>query len=411
MTAPLDQGTLANIRGAFSEAGAGRIARWRRWGVLSGALVLVLGGYWFFNNRDKNGPPRAAAAPVRVAIVEQRDMIVIERSLGTVVPNTMVQINARVAGTLESAQFHEGDFVRKDDVLFQIDPRPFQAALAGAQAVWRRDQAQLINAMRDRQRYQTLHDQGAISTQQRDVSGTNADVMAATVAADKAAVDAAALNLGYTQIRSPVNGKTGPILIQPGNMIATASPALVTIAEVRPVKISFTLPQTDLPKIQARQAEGKLIAVLDARDRKGNALTAPVNFVSNAVSNQSGTIELRATIANDDLSLVPGELVNVTVQLGDIPRALVVPREAVNDSPNGSFAYVVKNGRAEQRPVTLTFDDGKYASISGDLAAGDAVVTEGQLRVTPGGAVHVLGAAKAGGGLKAGRAAKRKRPQ
>jgi multidrug efflux system membrane fusion protein len=213
----------------------------------------------------------------------------------------------------------------------------------------------------------------------------------------------ARLNLDYTQIRSPVDGKTGPILLQPGNMVSSSNGAtapLVAIAEVRPIKISFTLPQTQLPRIQARQQTGRLLATLDVRDRSDNILAAPVDFTSNIVSNQSGTIELRATFPNTDLSLVPGQLVNVTVQLSDIPKALIVPRDAINDSPGGSFVFVVKDGNAVQVPVSVLTDDGTNAAVSGKLAAGDKVVIEGQLRVTPGGAVHVLGAHGAGAGLK-----------
>ncbi|HWX90609.1 MAG TPA: efflux RND transporter periplasmic adaptor subunit, partial [Rhizomicrobium sp.] len=219
--------------------------------------------------------------------------------------------------------------------------------------------------------------------------------------ADKAAMDMARLNLDYAQIRSPVDGKTGPILVQPGNMINSsngATAALVTIAQVRPIKISFTLPQSDLPRIQARQQTQPLLATLDVRDHAGHVLAAPVDFTSNIVSNQSGTIELRATFANTDLSLVPGQLVNVTVQLNDIPHALVVPRDAVNDSPSGSFVFVVRDGKAFQTPVEVLSDDGTDAAIAGSgIAAGDTVVIEGQLRVTPGGAVRVLGAK---GGVK-----------
>jgi len=362
-----------------------------------GLLVLVLGGYWYLGTRgDSGADKRNNAAPVRVAVVEQRDMAVVERSLGSVVANTLVQLSARVQGTLESAYFKEGQFVKKDELLFQIDPRPFQAALAQAEAIYRRDQAQLTNALRDKQRYATLRQQGAISAQQSDTSDTNADVVAATVAADKAAMDMARLNLSYSQIRSPVDGKTGPILVQPGNMISSsngATAALVTIAQVRPIKVSFTLPQSDLPRIQQRQQTQPLLATLDMRDRAGHILAAPVDFTSNIVSNQSGTIELRATFANTDLSLVPGQLVNVTVQLNDIPHALVVPRDAVNDSPSGSFVFVVRDGKAFQTLVEVLTDDGTNAAITGSgIAAGDTVVIEGQLRVTHGGAVRVLGA-------------------
>ncbi|MEP6831016.1 MAG: efflux RND transporter periplasmic adaptor subunit [Rhizomicrobium sp.] len=374
--------------------GPGRLPRLRTLLIGGGVLALVLLGYWYFNGKaDTAGDRRATAAPVRVASVEKRDMAVVERSLGTVVANTLVQLTARVQGTLERANFKEGQFVKKGDLLFQIDPKPFEAALAQAEAIYRRDQAQLVNAMRDKERYAALHDEGAISTQQRDTSQTNADVIAATVAADRATIDMARLNLGYAQIRAPVDGKTGPVLVQPGNMISGSSgsaASLVTIAEVRPVKISFTLPQTELASIQARQRSGQILVTLDVKGRTGAALSAPVDFVGNAISNQSGTIELRATFPNDDLSLVPGQLVNVTVQLNDIPNALVVPRDGVNDSPNGSFVFVVKDGKAVEKPVTVLTDDGTNAAISGNVAPRDQVVVEGQLRVVPGAAVRVL---------------------
>jgi multidrug efflux system membrane fusion protein len=330
---------------------------------------------------------------VRVAIAERRDMPVVERSLGTVLANTTVQLTARVQGTLVKALFQEGQFVKKGDLLFQIDPRPFQMARAQVKAIYERDQAQLKNAIRDKERYLALRDQGAISTQLRDTAETNAEVMAATVAADKAALEMAELNLDFTQIHAPVDGKTGPVLVQPGNMVsANGTTALVTITQVKPIKISFALPQTDLPRIQARQATHELIASIDARDRSGRALSAPVTFTSNAVNAQSGTIELRTSFANEDLALVPGALVNVTVQLNDIPNALVIPRDAVNDSPDGSFVYVVKDGKAVQRPVNVLFDDTKDAAVSGDIAPGDQVIVEGQLRVLPNGPVKIFGA-------------------
>jgi multidrug efflux system membrane fusion protein len=216
--------------------------------------------------------------------------------------------------------------------------------------------------------------------------------MVATVAADKAAVDVAALNLDYTQIRSPVDGKTGPLLVQPGNMVsATALTPLVTIEQVRPVKLSFTLPQSDLDRIQARQKNHGLIAILESKAGQ-QPLSAPVIFTSNAVSGSSGTIELRATFDNQDLALVPGQLINVTVELDNIPGALVVPRDAVNDGPNGSYVYVVRGGKAVSHPVKILFDDTVNVAVDGDIAPGDPVITEGQLRVEPNAAVRVLGA-------------------
>jgi len=368
----------------------------RSWLVGGGALILMLGAFGYFTRADNapaGGQPRpVAAAPVRVAEVMRGDMPVISRTPGTAIVNTTVQITARVQGVLDAANFKEGEFVKKDDLLFQIDPRPFEAALAQARAILLRDQAQLKNADRDMQLYTNLNKLGAASTQQRDTSATNVDVLAATVAADEAAVNIAQLNLGYTQIRSPVDGKTGPLLIQPGNMVVAAGspPPLVTIAQIQPIKISFSLPQADLQLILIRQKTKGLRATVDANDAGGKPLSAAVDFTSNTVNNQSGTIELRATFDNKDFSFLPGQLVNVTVELDSIPNALVVPRDAINEGPNGSYVYVVADGKAVQHNVKVLFDDSKNVAIEGDVKPGDQVIVEGQLRVEPNGAVNVL---------------------
>jgi membrane fusion protein, multidrug efflux system len=371
----------------------------RNWLISAVCVALALGSFWYFTRTDHapaGGPTisAAAAAPVRVATIVRRDMQVIRRTPGTVIANTTVQITARVQGVLEAANFKEGQFVKKDELLFRIDPRPFEAALAQARAMLLRDQAQLKNANRDNQLYENLNKLGAVSRQQRDTSATNVEVLAATVAADEAAINVAQLNLGYTEIRSPVDGKTGPMLIQPGNMIVTGGAPLVTIAQIQPIKISFNLPQADLPLILAREKTKGLIANVDTQDLKGKPLSAPVDFTSNAVNNQSGTIELRATFDNKDFSFLPGQLVTVTVELDTVPNALVVPRDAVNDGPDSSFVYVVANGKAVQHNVKVLFDDAKTVAIEGDVNPGDQVIVEGQLRVDANGAVNVLGPAE-----------------
>jgi multidrug efflux system membrane fusion protein len=372
-----------------------KAAPYRKYLLGTVALALVLGGYWYFSKSgdDAGGRSGGNAAPVRVARVTRHDMAVVEHTLGTVIANTTVQVTARVQGVIDAAPFKEGQFVKKGDLLFQIDPRPFEAALEQARAVLAKDQAQLVNGNRDRERYTRLASQGAISDQQLATSVTNADVLAATVAADKAAVDMAALNLDYTHIRSPVDGKTGPLLVQPGNMVlATGTAPLVTIAQVKPVKVSFSLPQTDLDRIQARQKSQGLMAILDnKRSASGETLSAPVDFTSNVVSDQSGTIELRADFANEDLALVPGQLVDVTVQLDNVPGALIVPRDAVNDGPDGPYVYVVEKNRATAHLVKILFDDTKNVAVAGDLKPGQQVITEGQLRVDANGPVRVIG--------------------
>ena len=206
-----------------------------------------------------------------------------------------------------------------------------------------------------------------------------------------------------------MNGKTGAILIQPGNMVTantgangnmtTANP-LVTINEIQPVKISLSLPQSDLPRIQAQLAKGTgLFITVNVHDVGAERdIQMPVNFVGNAVAGNTGTIELRATYANPDLALVPGQLVDITVGLAEIPNATVVPREAVNTGPDGQFVYVVKDGVAEQRFVKILFDDGVSDAVQGQIAKGEHVITEGQLRVMPGAKVTTTGQKKAHSG-------------
>jgi multidrug efflux system membrane fusion protein len=358
-------------------------------------LLLVLGAFWYVTSGDHGpagGQRPSAVAPVRIAKAVRRDMAVVRYTPGTVIANTTVQITARVQGILDAAKFKEGQFVKKGQLLFQIDPRPFQAALDQARAILLRDQAQLKNANRDKQLYENLNKLGAVSAQQRDTSASNVEALVATIAADEAAIKLAELNLGYTQIRSPVDGKTGPLLIQPGNMIVATGtpPPLVSIAQIQPIKISFNLPQADLPLILARQRTRGLTAIVLANDSGKEPLSAPVDFTSNAVNNQSGTIELRATFDNKDLSFLPGELVNVTVELDTIANALVVPRDAINEGPDGSYVYVVADGKAVQHNVKVVFDDSKTVAIEGDMRPGDEVIIEGQLRVQPNGSVNVL---------------------
>ncbi len=390
----------------------------------AGAIILaaILGGFWYATTSGNAGfdemrsravgaisqlvglktagggpppsaQPPAAAAPVRVGQAVRRDLAVIRRTPGTVIANTMVQVTSRVQGIIDSANFKEGQFVKRGDLLFQIDPRPFQAALEQARAQTERDKAQLASAQADADRAVMLSQRGIVSDQQRDQLVATARALTATIAADQAAINIAQLNLDYSRITSPVDGKTGPILVQPGNMVTANSTApLVTLAEIQPVKISFSLPQADLKLILERQRKQALTAIVDVDGVNGEPLSAPVDFVSNAVSNQSGTIELRANFDNRDLVFLPGQLVNVTVELDRIPNALVVPHDAVNDGPAGSFVYVVESGKARQQPVKVVFDDAKNVAIEGDVKPGDTVIVEGQLRVDPGGRVTVVGA-------------------
>ena len=391
-----------NRNSAFQQVGRPtRKLKLGKW-IAGGALLLVLGGYWYMNHNSGNPTrrPRAQAAPVHIATVEKRDMAVIERTIGTVLANETVQVTPQVQGRVQQVFFKEGQLVKKGDPLFLIDPRPFEAALAQTRGQLAKDQAALDGARRDLTRFQALRTMNAESQQVVDDEAATVAADAGVVEADQANVQTAQLNVEYTRILSPVDGKTGPINIMPGNVISvtgttsTVNP-LVTISEIQPVKISFFLPQTDLPRIQARQQAGGLVATVDQSDVGGKTFTVPVDFVSNAVAGTTGTIELRATWPNDDASLVPGQLVNVVVELANISNATVVPHDALAAGPDGQYVYRVADDKAEQVPVTVLFDDSKNAAVQSELQPGDNVVTDGQLQVVPGGAVEVVQGAQA----------------
>jgi multidrug efflux system membrane fusion protein len=374
--------------------GVGRI-RFGRWLVGGLALIGVLSAFAYMNRGAGSGVaqrgPRSTAAPVRVAVAERRDVAVVERTIGTVLPNTTVQVTARVQGVIVAAHFQEGQFVKAGALLFEIDPRPYAAALAQAKAQLAKDQALLQNAVNNEKRLRSVYEQKLTSLEQLDAAVAATGSATASVAADEAAIDIAQLNLEYTRIRSPIDGKTGPILVQPGNLVANNSTtALVTINQIQPIKVSLALPQSDLPRIQTRAAEGGLMMYIDQRDEGGRQYSGPVDFISNHVDDASGTIELRASFQNVDASLVPGQLVSVSVELGGIAGATVIPREGVNTGPEGQYAYVVTaDNKADQRLIKVLYDDGTSASIEGNVQPGDRVIVDGQLRVVPGVGVYV----------------------
>jgi len=358
-------------------------------GIAAVAGVLLLGWYLAHRNSGPKGPP---PAPVHVATIHRQNIDIVEHTIGTVLAESTVNITAQVSGQLMVADFKEGQIVHKRDLLFQIDPRPFQDALDQAQAALARDQANLVNAQNDERRFVALFAQNAASQSQRDQAVATAKADAAVVQADEALVKVARLNLEYTQIRSPVDGKTGPILIQPGNLVtAGGSNPLVTITQIQPVKVSCFLPQSDLAQIQNQMSRGLLKAVIPIEGAAGGSEIAPVNFVGNSVSAQTGTIELRATFANDDLRLVPGQLVSVGITMKNLRNVLVVLRNAVNAGPQGSFIYVVdEESKAQLVPVTVLNDDGTNDAVSGKLKPGARAITEGQLRLVPGAKVEVI---------------------
>lgn len=377
--------------------GTRRISGRTKWIAGGAALIILAVVAWHviasLTAGHKNPPP---PPPVNVAPARKADVAVIDHTIATVVSPATVAVNAQVAGKLLKAYFQEGQIVHKGDALFLIDPSPYQNAMGEARAQLAKDQATAQSDLNDQQRFTSLYAANATSQQSRDQAVAAAKAAVAQVNADQAALNIAAENLGYTKIVSPIDGKTGPITIQPGNLVTVAgSTPLVTVTQIQPIKLSFFLPQTELPQIQNQMKAGQLNAIVSL---PGGNETAPVDFVSNIVSSSTGTIELRATFANTDQRLVPGQSVNIGVTMNQLQGATVVPRDAVNLGPDSSYVYVVNNQSvAVSKNVKVLNDDGVNDAIAGDVKPGDRVVVGGQLRVTSGARVALKDGGKGQG--------------
>jgi multidrug efflux system membrane fusion protein len=342
--------------------------------------------------------PPPEAVPVRVGTVQQKAVPVQIRNIGTVQPFTAVAVKALVSGEILQVHFREGQSVRKGDALFSIDPRPYEAALAQAEAALARDRAMWTNADTDVKRYEDLVKKDYVTRQQYDSVKAQAEATQATVHADQAAVERARLDLSYCSIRAPIDGRTGSVMVQVGNVVKPNDLTLVTINQVAPIYVTVGVPERDLLQIRQRQAQGRL-AVTAEDSATGKALaTGDLTFIDNAVDRTTGTILLKATFANADNALWPGEYVNAVLTLATEKNAIVAPPGAVQSGQQGSFVYVVKaDNTVESRPVTpgRLIADGTV--IQSGLSAGDRVVTDGQLRLQPGSKVEILASETAAG--------------
>jgi multidrug efflux system membrane fusion protein len=338
---------------------------------------------------EKGGKPKAPPVPVSVATSSRRDMPVEIEAIGTVEPFASVGIKSQVAGVLEKVNFHEGDPVKEGDLLFAIDPRPFAARLGQAQAALAKDRAALDNARRQAERYLPAAEKGYVSEEQSDQAQTSVATLAAMVQADEAAVENSRLDLDNCSIRSPISGLAGDLLIDQGNLVkASADQPLVTINQITPVKVSFTLPEQTLPELKKYLAARTLEVQAGPPGGADKLLTGKFSFLDNSVDATTGTIRLKATFANTDRTLWPGQFVNVRLLLTTRKDATVVPVQAVQTGQDGAYVYVVKPDQTvEQRPVTAGFTFGGLTVIEAGMAVGETVVTDGQLRLTPGAAI------------------------
>lgn len=361
------------------------------------SAALVVGGIVaaYIGSTQKSAPKGPPPAPVLVAAAETADVAVTLSTIGTVQARATVAIKSRVDGHLFEANFREGQAVAQGELLLRIDARPFAAQLKQAEAALARDRAQLAKVRADLTRYGALTEKGFASKQKHEEAQAALSSLEATIRAGEASVELARLQLEYTAIRAPINGRAGSLLVSVGNLVkAGDAQPLVVINETRPVYVAFTLPEQHLGEIRRRMGAGGIVIDVRPTEDPGPTASGAVDFVNNAVDAATGTIGLRATIANEDERLLPGQFVTVRVTMDTLKGAVVVPSQAIQTSQKGQYVYVVKagalkdgRGTVEQRTVKIGIPSGEKVVVHEGLAAGETVVTEGQMRLQPGGQI------------------------
>jgi multidrug efflux system membrane fusion protein len=355
------------------------LARRRRFDVktIVAAAALAAG----CTGRAANAPQRV---PVSVARVERRAVPFEIGANGTVEAMRTVEVLPQVTGTIVRVRFDEGDEVAAGQILFEIDPRPYQAAAQQAEANLLRDLAQAENAARDAERYRELATTNTVTKEDYQQKQATADALAATVQADSAALAVAHLNLEYATIRAPIPGRTGRLVLREGNVVRPGGEPLVTINQLRPILVRFSVPAAQLPELRRRAGQPLRVLASAGRDSATAPADGLLSFMDNQVDSTTGTLLLKARFPNRDGALWPGEFVDVTLVVGVQTDATVVPAQAVMTGQQGTYVFVVNgDGRADQRAVTVTRTLDSVAVLADRFPPGTLVVTDGQLRLTP----------------------------
>jgi membrane fusion protein, multidrug efflux system len=372
--------------------------------LLGTLLLLVLAGGYIFRDSllqftgliggkapEQKGARPAAAQAVAAGVAEVLPTPVQVSAIGTVQSIATVIIKSRVDGQIADVHFEEGQDVKEGDLLFTLDNRSFQAQLAQAEAVLQRDRAQLERAQLELKRQTELADRGVASAQKLEDAQMAEKVLQAAIRASEAAAENARVNLSYTTIRSPITGRTGSVILKRGNVVksndtTTNAVPLVTITQLRPIYVSFTIPERHLPDIRAALADSeRLPAVVTMPSQPDKPITGMLTFVDNQVDAATGTIALKATFANDDIRLWPGQFVNVNLTLGIQAHAVVVPSPTIQIGQNGPYVFVIKeDSTVELRLVRIDRTVGNRTVVASGLNAGERVVVDGQLRLNNG---------------------------
>ena len=340
-------------------------------------------------NAKASGPP--PAVPVGVATVQQRDFPVYLTGLGSVQAFNTVDLKSRIDGQIMQVNFQEGQDVKQGDLLIQIDARPYQVALQTANANLQRDEAQLNNAKVQYERMKALYAGGVIAKQDLDTQEASFGQYEGTIAADRAAVDSAKLNLSYTRITSPINGRIGLRQVDIGNYVqASSTTPMVVITQLHPIAIVFTLPEDQLQAVRQRMKQGTLVVDVYGRDDQTRLSTGKLLTIDNQIDQTTGTAKLKAVFENPENSLWPNQFVNVHLLLETRKDALTMPASAIQRGPQGTFTYVVDAKNTVQvKPVQIALTQGNTVVIESGLQAGDRVVTDGQEKLQPGSRVNV----------------------
>jgi len=365
-------------------------------GVIALVALAAIAVIW----RPSSGTevPQAAAqapapgVPVTAGTVLAQDVPVFLQGIGTVQAYNMVAIKSRVDGQIVKVDFKEGQDVKEGDPLFQIDPRPFQAALEQAQAAKQKDEAQLTGAQLDLDRYEKLIGSGWQTRQSYDQQKALVGQLQASIRGDEAQINTAKLNLGYSDIRSPIDGRLGARLVDKGNLVhASDNTALVMVTEVKPIFVSFTLPQETLEDIREHDKQAPLIVRAYSGDGKKQLAEGKLTLIDNAIDQSTGTIHLKARFDNEEEHLWPGQFVSLRVILTVRRGAATVPAQTVQEGPNGQYAYVINSDdTVERRAVEVASTQDGIAVVTKGLSPGERIVVDGQYRLTNGSRVKPL---------------------
>ena len=356
-------------------------------------MLLVLGVISFTAacSKAKQAPPKAV--PVVAETADRKNVPLQIKAIGNVEAYNTVTVKSQVNGEISEVFFREGQDVKKGRMLFRIDPRPFESALRQAASALARDRAQAQNAQEEAKRYAALSGKGYVSIQEYDRARTNANALDAVVQADEAAVENARLQLEYTAIMSPIDGRTGAIAVQKGNVVKANDVPLVTINQITPIYVTFSVPEQELAHVKKYQATGELHVEVSIPQGALKPINGALTFIDNKVNTTTGTILLKATFPNQDHVLWPGQFVDVVLTLTTERDRVIVPSQALQTGQQGQYVYVIKDDMtAELRIVTPGRLYGNWTVIDKGLAAGERVVTDGQLRLVPGAKVEIKNA-------------------